>query len=253
MKKLFPILVLLFTFASCNNDEEVGPDLNNVASQLCNNIRGAEGLYWDMSNGVPRTDLPNFMPPTVKQFGGSFLHPDYPPMSFEYPAGYTTEMLRGQQTAGVNLIRQDNQVVWRWLTTWANGFPSARQLKQQEIGRMLQFFGQDANNVQEVCLNEGQTSPVAGIAVRRSVSLIRAGQFSALISAEVTHVQGLPTSSVTFRVSAGPTAEYEQLVFDTFLAIEFQMLYRPDGGLIDSDGDGVADPFDREPNNREVQ
>ena len=118
---------------------------------------------------------------------------------------------------------------------------------------MLQFFGQNANNVQEVCLNEGQASPVAGIAVRRSVSLIRAGQFSALISAEVTQVQGLPTSSVTFRVSAGPTAEYEQLVFDTFLAIEFQMLYRPEGGLVDSDGDGVADPFDREPNNREIQ
>jgi hypothetical protein len=253
MKKLFPIITLLFTLASCNNDEEIGPNLDNVTSQLCNNVRGAEGLYWDLSNGVPRTDLPNFMPPTVKQFGGSFLHPDFPPMSFEYPAGYTTETLRGQQTVGVNLVRQDNQVVWRWLTTWANGFPSARQLKQQEIGRMLQFFGQNANNVQEVCLNEGQTSSVAGITIRRSVSFIRARQFSALVSAEVTQVQGLPTSSVTLRVSAGPTAEYDQLVFDTFLAIEFQMLYASGGGMIDSDGDGVADPYDSEPNNPNVQ
>jgi hypothetical protein len=254
MKNTLALLVLLFAFVSCNNEEEqLGPNINNVASQLCNNIQGAEGLYWDLSNGLPRTDLPGFMPPTVKQFGGSFLHPDFPPMSFEFPAGYSTETLRGQQTAGVNLVRQDQQVVWRWLTTLANGFPSARQLRQEEIGRMLQFFGVDASNLQLICLNEGQTSPVAGINIRRSVSLVRAGQFTALVSAEVTHVEGLPTSSVTFRMSAGPTAEYAQLVFDTFLAIEFQMLYRPEGGLIDSDEDGVADPFDREPNNPRVQ
>ena len=249
MKKSFTLIILIIFFAACNNgeDEQVNPDINNIISQNCSNVRGAEGLYWDLSNGIPRTDLPGFVPPTVSVAGGAFLHPDFPPLSFEFPAGYATETLRGPSTAGVNLVRQDNQVIWRWLTTTANGFPSARALRQEEIGRMLQFLGVNNNNLQLICLNEGQVSPVAGINIRRSISFIRAGQFSAMISAEVTQVDGLPTSSVTFRLSAGPTAEYDQLVFDTFLAIEFQMLYGPDGEIVDRDRDGTPDDQDRFP------
>lgn len=253
MKKIFSILALFLTITSCNNDEEIVPDLSNRTALNGGVIRGAAGLYWDLSTGIPRTDLPGFMPPSVRQAGGSFLHRDWPSLSFEYPAGYRAVEIRGPQTAGVDLIRQDNQVIWRWLTTTTNGFPSARQLRQQEVGRMLQFYGLNNNNLELVDLDEKEAVLAPGIVARRSISMVRSGQITALVSAEVTHVQGLPTSSVTYRISSGPTDEYDQLVFDTFLAIEFQMLYASGGGMIDSDGDGVADPYDREPNNPNVQ
>lgn len=252
MKKLFPLFLMLFSFASCNNDDEVTPDLSNRTAINGGTIRGATGLYWDISTGIPRTDLPGFMPPSVKQAGGSFLHRDWPSLSFEYPAGYRTVEIRGPQTAGVDLMRQDNQVIWRWLTTTVNGFPSARQLREEEIGRVLQFYGLN-NNFEIIGLDEKEALLVPGIIARRSIAMIRSGQITALVSAEVTHAESLPSSNVTYRISAGPTTEYDQLVFDTFLAIEFQMLYASGGGMLDSDGDGVADPYDPEPNNPDVQ
>lgn len=253
MKKLLSLLLLILTLASCNNDDEVTPDLSNRTAINGGTIRGATGLYWDISTGIPRTDLPGFMPPSVRQAGGVFAHRDWPSLSFEYPAGYRTEEIRGPQTAGVDLMRQDNQVIWRWLTTTVNGFPSARQLRQQEIGRVLQFYGLNNNNIELLGLDEKEAVLVPGIIARRSIAMIRSGQITALVSAEVTHAESLPSSNVTYRISAGPTAEYDQLVFDTFLAIEFQMLYASGGGMIDSDGDGVADPYDSEPNNPDVQ
>lgn len=248
---LFFFVTLLIIFTACNNDDEtaVGPNLNNASSQLCQNVRGAEAIYWDLSNGIPRTDLPGFVPPTVRTPGGSFLHPDFPPLSFEYPAGYSTETLRASHTAGVNLIRQDNQVVWRWLSTTTNGFPSAREIRQSEIQQMLQFLGVNANNIELLCLNEGQINPASGITTRSSTALIRSGGFTALVAAQVTALEGLPTSSVSIRMAVGPTAEFSQLVFETFLAIEWQMLYRSSGGvsLDDRDGDGTPDVQDRFP------
>lgn len=250
MKKLLAIVSLFLFTTACNNDEgaEVGPDLNNTTSQICENVRGAEAIYWDVSNGIPRTDLPGFVPPTIKAPGGTFFHPDFPPLSFEHPPGYTTQTIRAPQSAGVNLIRQDNRVVWRWLSTTSNGFPSAREVRQAEIQEMLQFLGVNPNNIQLICLNEGQINPATGITTRSSTALIRAGEFTALASAQVTAVESLPTASVSIRVSVGPTAEFGQLIFDTFLAIEWQLLYGPEGTLEnDRDKDGTPDPEDKFP------
>ncbi|MDF9800272.1 hypothetical protein OKW21_005535 [Catalinimonas alkaloidigena] len=245
----FVISLLLITACSKEDGAAVGPDINNASSQLCQNVRGAEAIYWDLSNGIPRTDLPGFVPPTVRTPGGSFFHPDFPPLSFEYPAGYSTETIRASHSAGVNLIRQDNQVVWRWLSTTASGFPSAREIRQGEIQQMLQFLGVNANNIELLCLNEGQINPASGITTRSSTALIRSGGFTALVAAQVTALESLPTSSISIRMAVGPTAEFSQLVFDTFLAIEWQMLYRSSGGvtLDDRDGDGTPDVQDRFP------
>ncbi len=240
-------IILLST--ACNNDQEanIGPDTNNATSQICENVRGAEAIFWDLSNGIPRTDLPGFVPPTIKAPGGTFFHPDFPPLSFEHPTGYYTQTIRAPQSAGVNLIRQDNRVIWRWLSVTSTGFPSAREVRQAEIRQMLQFLGVDDNNIQLICLNEGQINPGPNITTRSSVALIRAGEFTALVSAQVSALETIPTSSIAIRMSVGPTAEFDQLIFDTFLAIEFQLLYGPDGTIEDRDGDGTPDPQDKFP------
>ncbi|MEM6845923.1 MAG: hypothetical protein AAF632_27180 [Bacteroidota bacterium] len=249
-KWLLPILgLLLITACNNGNDEAVGPNINGATSQICPNVTGAQAIYWDLSNGIPRGDLPGGIPPTVDRVGGSFSHPDAPTLGFTYPEGYSPQMIRAPQTVGVDLTRQDGQVLWRWLFTPVSGFPSAREIRQAEIQQVLQALGVDPNNIELVCLNEGQANPVANIAVRSSKALVRAGGFTIQAAATVTLVEGLPTSSVNIQMSVGPTAEYDQLIFDTFLAIEWQMLFTDRGTQHpDSDGDGVTDPFDRFPN-----
>jgi hypothetical protein len=249
LKKLLVPVVCFLSATACNNGEDaVGPTINAATSQICPNVTGAQAIYWDLHNGIPRGDMPGGIPPTVDRVGGSFSHPDSPVLGFIYPEGYSPQTIRAPQTVGVNLTRQDGRVLWRWLSAPANGFPSAREIRQAEIQQVLQSLGVNANNIELVCLNEGQTNPVANIAVRSSTALVRAGGFTIQAAAQVTLVEGLPTSNVNVRMSVGPTAEYDQLVFDTFLAIEWQMLFTDRGTEHpDRDGDGVPDPFDRAP------
>ncbi|MGE0441820.1 MAG: hypothetical protein AB7L66_03485 [Gemmatimonadales bacterium] len=218
---------------------------DNVTSHLCQGVTGPVAIFWDLENGVIRTDLPNFAPPTVKTVGGSFLHPAFPPLSFIYPAGWTPFTLADAQTIGVNLVRNDNRAIWRWAGISFQGPVDVRQVRNLELNTALRFFGA-GTTVQTLCVNEGVNAPVPGISIAFSNILIRAGDHTALVAVGVSTVQGLNLSQVNVKVSAGPTSEYDELIYDPFLAIGFQLLYGK-GDLRDSDGDGVPDVNDNFP------
>lgn len=245
IKAFLMIGLLLFIMSSCGNDD-LNPDaVQNASSQLCNRVTGPKAVYWDLSNGIPRVDLPNGLPPVVNNIGGTFSHPDFPLLGFNYPAGWDPVALRGPQTVGVNLIRQDGNGLWRWFSTSVNGVVGARQLRDFEITTMRQNLGLSAN-VDNICVNEGTASIAPGIVQSFSNILISVDGITALIVANVTNVEGLPTTQTNVQVAFGPSEQFDALIFDVYLAIGFQLLYGE--GPRDSDNDGVIDIRDRFPN-----
>ncbi|WP_020532959.1 hypothetical protein [Flexithrix dorotheae] len=244
---VFYKFLLLFLFISSCGDDDVNPNVQTANSQLCNEVVGPKAIYWDISNGIPRTDLPNGLPPVVNNIGGTFSHPDFPLLGFNYPVGWNPVALRGPGTVGVNLVRQDGNGLWRWFSTPVNGFVGARQLRDFEITQMKQNLGL-SNNVTTVCVNEGSVNTTPGIIQSFSNILITADGFTALIAANTTNVESLPNSTFTnVQVAIGPSATFDELIFDVYLAIGFQLLYGGEKER-DSDGDGTIDALDRFPN-----
>jgi hypothetical protein len=73
---LFVVVSATLSLASCGGDDSTGPNqVRSATSQLCSNVVGAQAIFWDMSNGIIRTDLPGGVPPTVSIIGGNFFHP----------------------------------------------------------------------------------------------------------------------------------------------------------------------------------
>ncbi len=245
MKKhcfFFLSCVTLF-FWGCKDD----PDLNqvqNASSQICNQVIGSKAIFWDLSNGIIRTDLPNGVPPIVDNIGGVFSHPNFPLLGFTYPTGWSPVTLSGLHTVGVNLVRDDGRGLWRWFSTSVNGFVDARQVRDFEINQMIQNLSL-SGNVETVCVNEGTNTPAPGIFQNFSNILINADGFTALIAANATNVEGLGTTHTNVQVSIGPSNQFDALIFDVYLAIGFQLLY---GETVkDSDGDGTIDNLDNFP------
>ncbi len=79
MRYAFIVPLLAILLIACNSNEEPTPEgIRNVTSNICDRISGVEGLYWDISNGLSRGDIPGGVP-TVAQVGGKFqfLKADY--------------------------------------------------------------------------------------------------------------------------------------------------------------------------------
>jgi hypothetical protein len=159
--------------------------------------------------------------------------------------GWAPETIAAEQTVGVNLIRQDGRAVWRWLGTAVNGVANARQVRDLEVTQLIQFLGL-SGNVETVCFNETSSVPAPGILLNNSNILIRVDGSTAVVGAQTSFIDGLPATQIGVQVAVGPTNEYDQLIFDVFLAIGFQLLYGNDT-IMDSDGDGVIDSLDNFP------
>ncbi|MDH3655351.1 MAG: hypothetical protein OEN21_13850 [Myxococcales bacterium] len=172
------VLVMFLALAGWGGDG-TEQSAASATSNLCPNVTGTEAILWDLYNGVIRTDV-SVLPPPVPVPGGSYTHPAFPLLGFIYPGGWTptTTNTGGFQEIGVNLIRQDQQAIWR---------------EQPQV----------------VCINEGSGDAGGGIIVSFSRIMIRVGNHTAVIAASVTPLPRLPTSSIRTKVVASPTAEFQ--------------------------------------------
>lgn len=239
-------ILLVLGLAACK-DGPLDPTAN-LTSQLCPELRGAEALYWDIMNGVPRGDIPGGVP-TIQTPGGTYIHPGVPLLGFTYPAGYTPQTDLTQNAIGVNVVRNDNQAIWRY-TQIATFTPvRSRDVLNAEVNSVLSFLGGTSDQIQVVCFNEGTppaSSLAAGISVEFSNAFIRFNGFSSVVTASVTFTaSGL--ISITIQKTAAPTAQYAAEIMGSFLPINYQLLFTG-GGDPDSDGDGVPDSRDQCPN-----
>ena len=241
---LFFLLLFIVTGCSDNSTNSTA----NLQSEICGNVRGGEAVFWDIMNGVPRGDIPGGVP-TIKNPGGTYIHPTIPLLGFQYPAGYTPQTDFTQNAIGVNVIRNDNGSIWRQTQIAVLNPVRARDVLATEINTLLAFFGGNANNIQVVCSNEGtrpsdQLAP--GFVVDFANRFIRFNGVSAVITASVTFTpSGL--NSIVIQKMASPTDQFENEILNTYLPISWQLLFT-NGGERDSDGDGVPDNRDLCPN-----
>ena len=240
------LIILLVLFISSCSDNSTN-SFSNVAS-TCENVSGIEGLFWDIMNGIPRGDIPGGVP-TINNPGGTYSHPGFPLLGFQYPAGYTPQTDTTPNSIGVNVIRNDSQSLWRRSQLAILNPVRARDVLATEINTLLAFFGGNANNIQVLCINErpipvGQLAP--GFTAEISNRFIRFNGISAVITTNVTFTpSGLV--SIVIQKTAAPTNQFEGEIMNAFLPISYQLLFTG-GGERDSDRDGVPDNRDLCPN-----
>ncbi len=99
------VIILFFSFicgfflAGCKKAYNPATD---AKSQICNQVKGTEAVYWDLMNGIPRTDIPGGLP-IVASIGGTYTNSSFPLLTFNYPTGYTAYTDPNSGWIGVNL------------------------------------------------------------------------------------------------------------------------------------------------------
>jgi hypothetical protein len=250
MKKIIAsLLSIAFICTSCNRDEtpetpqqqEPFADFN---SEICDRATGIPALYWDYSNArpVPLTEIP-----TIANPGELFIHSAYPQLGFTLPAGYSaTEISSANPPAvGVNVIRDDNQVLWQYAPLISlQGQIPINDIVGSQVNAMFSFHNFNGNF--DVICTATRTMEQSGLQFTFGARLIEFGNFTGLVWVNTVYVASINSMQVSVSISSAPTAEFSDEVFRTFLPISFQLLVIDDG-VRDSDLDGTPDNQDNFP------
>lgn len=251
MKKT-KILVLalgVLLISSCSKDDSDSSNLNNLVSRTssCINAQGPTGLYWDFANALP-TGLDQ--PALLQNPGQQFIHSQLPLLGFTMPQGFSAFEVTDPQTAaiGVNVLRNDNAVVFRWIPNSfvLNQIPS-QTIIANEINNLFTHF--QFNGTPEVLCSQFKQQVFEGIPMEFNARLLRFGNVTGQVWVITTYVAG--GTATTISVTAAPTQEYGNQVMSTFLPINFQLYVDDRGNIVDKDKDGftlLEDPDDNDPN-----
>ncbi|MFB6318428.1 hypothetical protein [Saccharicrinis sp. FJH54] len=252
--KYVGISILLLAFWGCKKPQSEQEAFKSVKS-TCEDITGVKGLYWDLANGVARGDIPGGVPVIANPDPNIFIYTEWPLLSVQFPVGYRADKLGDGNPSliGVDVIRNDNMVVWRYYNNIFSGQLTTTDVLRAEINNFLNGFGFTADQIQIDCTNGPKTQPITSSLFTGFESrLIQVGDMTAQFTANVTYASDLNTSFYHAQVSFAPTGEYETTVMDVFLPIHWQLLVT-DKDFQDSDGDGVIDKNDRAPFNPSIQ
>ena len=238
-------MVAALLMTACTGGDSEGDAISERTTDLCDGIVGFEALAWEYYNGVPVVD--SVLPPPFPDFGGSYSHTDFPLLGFTYPPGWTPFEIRDASTQGVDLIRDDREAIWRSVSVTVQGIPQQGAVKNAELDAARTFFEISAP-YSIVCETQATIEQGTGTGIFTTFDnvLVRAGERTVLLTTSVTPLPGLPTSSVAVRLLSSATSEFPQRIYDTFMAIDWQMLA---GGTNDRDRDrdGWLDEFDMYP------
>ena len=248
MKTFQTLLALMAVsiFVGCSSDSGEGNGIPDPQG-LCPNATGLTGIYWEFAHSIP---APLTRVPMVNNPGGQFVHSQHPLIGFIYPQGFTafelTEPATG--TLGVNLLRNDNQVVFRYIpSTQASGQIPATAILANEINGMFAHYG--FTGTPEVLCATTAESSAGGIPAQFTARLLRFGNITAQIWVRSMYTAGGTFTSIS--ITSAPSNEYQEQIMETFLPINFQLFIGRDGSFVDNDNDGVPaneDPDDNDPN-----
>jgi len=208
-----------------NNTETDPENLDSFSSQLCTNVTGAKAVYWDLANGIA---VPLNFVPILENINGQFIHSQLPYLGFQMPTGYTaTEIYDpSTQAIGVNLIRNDNNAVWRYLPTITFvGNISASDIIAFEINQIMGFH--NTNVTPQVLCTESRNIPNSAFVVNFTARLINFGNFTATVYVQTYYFADLDRTFASIAVSSGPKNDYDNLIKDIFLPISWQLLIGP--------------------------
>jgi len=248
MKKYILIIVVVLFSVSCSKDDapeqQMQDPFENFESEICDGTIGIPALYWDYANARP---VPLSQIPTIANPGEQFIHSAYPQLGFTLPAGYSaTEISSSNPPAvGVNVIRNDNQVLWQYAPLISlQGQIPIDQIVGSQVNNMFAFHNFNGNfNVQ---CTATRTMSQSGLDFTFGARLIEFGNFTGLVWVNTVYVASIDAMQVSVSISSAPTTQFDAEVFNTFLPISFQLLVIDDG-VRDSDLDGTPDNQDNFP------
>ena len=250
--KYILFLALISILFACSKDDanDQQQDLQSFNSQICNGLSGPEALYWDGAHGLP-TSLAQI--PTLSNPGQQFIHSQYPALGFTMPQGYVAEEITNQQTGtiGVNVFRNDNNVVWRYIPS--SSFAGQIQINDVvafELNQIMQFYGFNGSP-QVICTTTQQTNEF-GFPTTFGARLIRFENVTAQLIVQTHFMPSLGNTFISVTLASGPTAEFNNLVMATYLPLHWQLLVISDD-VRDSDLDGTPDNQDAAPFNPNIQ
>ena len=249
-RHLAAFITFLGLIVSCGSSSPQGslenpsaPPFQDARSESCTTISGLEALYWDYALAVVRVGYPETIRFLPYAPGIPFIHPQQPLYSFMYPPGWQAFELTDapSRLTGVNVIRQDNQAIWRYLNFSVPGQVTAGNALDEETKGMLSFIG-NPQAVETVCMVESSDRT-------RAAALIRAGNFTANVNTTVQVVPFLDgfISNIVVQVGVAPTDQYAETAFNVFFPLLGQLT--PGGSSndpqcsdgIDNDGDTLID------------
>ena len=203
-------------------------------------------MAWDYYNGVLIAE--NGWPPPLPTMGSTYGSDSWPALGFTYPPGWTPTSLDSSSVLGVNLLRDDQQAMWRYVYATVNGAPDPQAIQTSELDAARAAFNLP-EPYQTVCSTDAtvELSPGTGIVTHVRNVLARSEQHSILLTISVTPFPSLPSSGVYLRHMLAPTAEFPERLYDTFMAIDWQFLVSDSTSAVDSDNDGWLDQFDEFP------
>ncbi|MEM9731844.1 MAG: hypothetical protein AAF997_24925 [Myxococcota bacterium] len=226
----------------------------SATSELCEDVRGLEAVYYDFINGVPRGDLPATaftIPFDIDLAQSPYSNPTSLLLGFTVPVGWTVS--DGDDVSGfaipgtvaaANLVRDDEQAVWRYiLNAQVTGDFTSAAILGSEIAVARDFIG-NPEETQVVCEANAQRPGILGLE-SAAAQLLRAGDFTIFARAQVINVSGVG-SYYSGYLSVAPTTESERVTTDIFVPMITQLFGGgsdpPEcGDGDDNDGDGDAD------------
>ena len=249
--KCIGTLSILILLTACSSDDGSGngQEIQSARSQICNNVVGPTAAYWDYSNALP---IALTQVPLIQNPGPRFIHSQMPMIGFTIPQGYNANEVTDFQngTLGVNVFRNDNAVVWRYIpVSRASGQIPINNILATEINQMLAFF--NFNGTPEVVCTTTKNENTVNFISSFGARLLNFNGITGLVWAVSRYSPTLGTTYITLSISAAPTNEFDNMVMSTFLPISWQLLVGNDKGVVDNDNDGVpanVDPDDNDPN-----
>lgn len=250
-KYILMLAIVTMVFAcSTDDNNDSQQDLPQFNSQICSGLTGPEAIYWDGSHGLP-TSLAQI--PTLSNPGQQFIHSQYPALGFTMPQGYVAQEITDQQTGtiGVNVFRNDNNVVWRYVPSSSfSGQIQINDVVAFELNQIMQFHGFDGTP-QVICTTTQQSNEF-GFPTTFGARLIRFANFTAVLVVQTHFMPSLGNTFISVTLASGPTAEFNSLVMDSYLPLHWQLLVISDD-VRDSDLDGTPDNQDAAPFNPNIQ
>lgn len=247
--RFFYSVCILFLCACSTDDGDATTGINAIANRQssCENVLGYTGLYWDFANALP-TGLSEV--PVIQNPGDQFIHSQLPLLGFILPQNFTAFEITDPQTQaiGVNVFRNDNEVLFRWIPNSfiLQNIPSQTVIAN-EINTMFSFYG--FNGTPEVLCTAFRQQVFETIPMEFNARLLRFGDRIAQVWVITTYVAG--GTAITISVTTAPENEYDAQVINTFLPFNFQLYVNDSGDIVDNDMDGfdiLSDPDDNDPN-----
>ena len=251
LKLIFVLLVTIVTSCSKKDSNQLTNSqiISEYSSEMCSGLTGAKALYWDSVNGIA---VPLNFVPMLEDIDGQFIHSQLPYLGFQMPTGYLASEINdpSSQAIGVNVIRNDNNVVWRYIPTITfAGNVSETDIINFEINQIMAFHN-STTNPQIIC-TESRELPTNAYITKIIARLINFGNFTATVTVQTMFFPDLNATFSSISLVSGPKNEYDLLIEKIFLPLHWQLLIGPEG-VQDSDLDGYPDEQDAEPYNPNV-